>query len=99
MQLATIGYEGAALADFISTLVAAGIERVVDVQAQKGLFEAIGRAIPRHPCPYSFVYRYRDDDGPHDGTCQDWETEATFFQRLKEMGSEQEALDRMQQVW
>ncbi|MBA3880348.1 MAG: hypothetical protein C0500_11605 [Sphingobium sp.] len=32
MQLATIGYEGASLADFISTLVTAGIERVVDVR-------------------------------------------------------------------
>lgn len=32
MQLATIGYEGAALADFISTLLAAGVERVVDVR-------------------------------------------------------------------
>jgi hypothetical protein len=67
------------------------------IQAQKGLFEAIGRIIPRDPCPYNFVYRYRDDDGPHDGTCQDWETEATFFRRLKEMVSEQEALNWMQQ--
>jgi uncharacterized protein (DUF488 family) len=32
MQLATIGYEGAMLADFISTLEAAGVERVVDVR-------------------------------------------------------------------
>jgi len=67
------------------------------LEAQTGLFEAMGRIIPRDPCPYSFVYRYRDDDGPHDGTCQDWETEATFFRRLKEMVSEQEALNWMQQ--
>lgn len=32
MQLATIGYEGATLVDFISTLEAAGVERVVDVR-------------------------------------------------------------------
>lgn len=32
MQLATIGYEGAAIGDFISTLLAAGVERVVDVR-------------------------------------------------------------------
>lgn len=32
MQLATIGYEGAALPDFIATLAAAGVERVVDVR-------------------------------------------------------------------
>lgn len=67
------------------------------IAAQKGLFEAIGRAIPRDPCPYDFVYRYRDEDGVHNGTCQDWETEATFFRRLKEMVSEQAALNWMQQ--
>lgn len=32
MQLATIGYEGSALTDFIATLLAAGIERVIDVR-------------------------------------------------------------------
>jgi uncharacterized protein (DUF488 family) len=32
MLLATIGYEGASLADFISTLIAAGVERVIDVR-------------------------------------------------------------------
>lgn len=32
MQLATIGYEGASLADFIATLLAAEVERVVDVR-------------------------------------------------------------------
>ncbi len=66
------------------------------IEAQTGMFEAIGRIIPREPCPYNFVYRYRDDDGTHTGTCQDWETEATFFHRLREMGSEQAALDWMQ---
>jgi hypothetical protein len=44
--------------------------------------------IPREPCPYSFVYRYRDDDGEHEGTCQDWETEATFFRRRAETNTE-----------
>jgi len=67
------------------------------IEAQKGLFEAIGRALPRNPCPYEFVYRFRDDDGIHIGTCQDWETETTFFRRLQEMASEQAALDWMQQ--
>jgi uncharacterized protein (DUF488 family) len=32
IQLATIGYEGASLADFISTLAAAGVMRVIDVR-------------------------------------------------------------------
>lgn len=67
------------------------------IAAQKGLFEAIGRTIPREPCPYEFVYRYRDDDGLHNGTCQDWETEATFFRCLRDLTSEQAAIDWMQQ--
>lgn len=33
MQIATIGYEGASLADFISTLMAARVRRVIDVRA------------------------------------------------------------------
>ena len=32
IQLATIGYEGASLADFISTLATAGVRRVIDVR-------------------------------------------------------------------
>ena len=67
------------------------------IAAQKGLFAVIGREIPREPCPYNFIYRYRDDDGPHDGTCQDWETETTFLRRLAESASERAALDWMQQ--
>lgn len=53
-------------------------------------------AIPVAVCPYDFKYRYRDDDGLHDGTCQDWETEATFLRRRRET-SEVEALDWMMQ--
>jgi uncharacterized protein (DUF488 family) len=32
MQLATIGYEGTSLADFIAALVTVGVERVVDIR-------------------------------------------------------------------
>lgn len=32
MKLATIGYEGASLPDFLSTLLSAGVEQVVDVR-------------------------------------------------------------------
>ncbi|WP_232824538.1 hypothetical protein, partial [Blastomonas sp. UPD001] len=67
------------------------------IAAQAGLFEAIGRIIPRDPCPFDFVYRYRDDDGDHTGTCQDWETEATFFARRREMATEREAVAWMLQ--
>lgn len=66
------------------------------IKAQTSLFDAVGRMISRDPCPYSFIYRYRDDDGLHEGTCQDWETEATFFRRRSE-SSEEAALDWMQE--
>lgn len=45
--------------------------------------------------PFLFKYTYRDDDGVHTGTCQDWETEATFLKRRSEFGSEKQALDWM----
>jgi len=51
--------------------------------------------IPSRTSPYAFKYRYRDDDGVHVGTCQDWETEQTFLVRRKDQGSEQAALDWM----
>jgi hypothetical protein len=56
------------------------------------------QVIPREPCPYSFIYRYRDDDGQHEGTCQDWETEATFFRRRSET-NEKSALDWMNNMF
>jgi hypothetical protein len=49
--------------------------------------------LPTRTCPYEFHYRYRDDDRVKEGTCQDWETEQTFFARLKELASEQAAVD------
>lgn len=33
MKIFTIGYEGATMADFLATLTAAGVERVIDVRA------------------------------------------------------------------
>lgn len=54
--------------------------------------------IPYNPCPFRFLYRYRDADGEHEGTCQDWETETTFFRWSRAYG-EQEALQRMQKVF
>ena len=50
--------------------------------------------IPYEPCPFKFKYRYRTDDGQREGTCQDWEIEATFFKWSKLYG-EQGALDAM----
>ena len=65
-----------------------------NLRDQKDLF-AIQKLLPREACPYIFKYRYRDADGEHEGTCQDWETEATFLRRRSEMSSETLALEWM----
>lgn len=52
------------------------------------------RLPPREPAPYAFFYSYRDDDGPHECRCHDWEMEATFFRRRQAFG-EQGALASM----
>jgi hypothetical protein len=65
------------------------------LRAQDDLFKPGMSLIPQRACPYSFKYRYRCDDGEREGTCQDWETEQTFFRRLRDQASEQAALDWM----
>ncbi len=54
--------------------------------------------IPLEPCPFQFKYHYQTDDGDREGTCQDWETDATFFKWSKHYG-EAEALKNMQRVF
>lgn len=54
--------------------------------------------LPLEPCPFKFKYRYKTDDGDREGTCQDWETDATFFHWRKRYGEEQ-ALQQMQHVF
>lgn len=49
---------------------------------------------PLQPCPYEFKYRYVIDEGEREGTCQDWETDATFFYWRKRYG-ETQALEMM----
>ena len=64
------------------------------LRAQTDMF-APAQMVPMRTCPYLFKYRYRDEEGSHEGTCQDWETEQTFFARLRDQASEQAALDWM----
>jgi hypothetical protein len=64
------------------------------LRAQQDLF-APPSLLPMRTCPFEFKYRYRDEDGIHEGTCQDWETEQTFFARRRDQGSERNALDWM----
>lgn len=53
-------------------------------------------SVPVRACPYEFKYSYRTEDGQREGTCQDWETEATFF-KWKNRYGEHNALEMMQE--
>jgi hypothetical protein len=68
---------------------------VYEQMRQQQDFFSQGNLIPREACPFVFKYRYRDADGEHIGTCQDWETEATFLRRRSEVLSEVRALEWM----
>ena len=65
--------------------------------AQPDLFNT-APLIPYSPAPYKFKYQYRTEDGKREGTCQDWEIEATFFNWSHEYG-EAEALTRIEKVF
>jgi hypothetical protein len=54
--------------------------------------------LPYEPCPYRFKYDYETKDGKRTGTCQDWETEATYFNWRKHY-SEADAIKHMQSRW
>ena len=56
------------------------------------------QVVPYKPCPYAFRYEYDTADGRRTGSCQDWETEATFFNWMKLYG-EEKALEMMQKRW
>jgi hypothetical protein len=66
------------------------------LRAQTDLFAK--QTTPYQPCPYRFRYRYRTEDGERFGTCQDWETEATFFNWSRQYG-EAHAADAVQRVF
>ena len=78
-----------------------------DIKAEKELFASIraqddlfAKQVTNNynPCPYNFKYRYRTDDGPREGTCQDWEIEATYHNWSREYG-EARALADMERVF
>jgi len=71
--------------------------RFADLHAQSDLFNT-KPLIPYLPCPFRFQYRYEIDDGVRNGTCQDWEIEATFYKWRRAYG-EQRALAEMQRVF
>jgi hypothetical protein len=72
-------------------------EKFRALAAQADLFNSTP-LIPFDPCPYDFKYAYTTDDGDREGTCQDWETDATFYNWKHHYG-EQKALEYMQNVF
>ena len=81
-----------------------GAEKLAAQQAKIDAFHAqddmfIPRPIvPARACPYEFQYVYRTEDGDREGTCQDWETEATFF-KWRNLHNEQWAIDEMRRMF
>jgi hypothetical protein len=67
------------------------------LRSQTDLFNS-SPIIPYHPCPYQFKYKYRTEDGKREGTCQDWEVEATYFNWLKLYG-DTKTLEQMKKVF
>ena len=72
-------------------------QRFERLHAQQDMFKT-KPIIPYQPCPYNFKYRYQTDDGLREGTCQDWEIEATFFNWARHYGEER-ALVEMRRVF
>ena len=64
-----------------------------------GLFGATNKAfVPRKVAPHSFKYKYETKDGKREGTCQDWELEATFLKWRQKYG-EQDTLAKMKHTF
>jgi len=49
--------------------------------------------VPYEPSPYTFKYTYEIQDGSREGTCQDWEIEATFLKWRRLYGEERALLN------
>jgi hypothetical protein len=71
--------------------------RIAQLHSQADLFNS-QTLIPRTPCPYKFKYVYHDADKERTATCQDWETEATFF-KWRNLYGEDKALEDMSRVF
>ncbi|MER9074699.1 hypothetical protein NKH80_18085 [Mesorhizobium sp. M0904] len=64
-------------------------------QEANSLFGFLGKdLVPYEPAPFLFKYKYQTADGPREGTCQDWEIEATFL-KWRRLYGEAETLRKM----
>lgn len=68
----------------------------VAAKAQADMF--VKPVLPYEPCPFLFRYGYTTDDGYREGTCQDWEIEATYFKWSRLYG-EEAALKEIRKVF
>jgi hypothetical protein len=75
--------------------LAAVARRIIRAELARRRARASARVCNLSPAPYKFKYGYRTEDGSRQGTCQDWEIEATFFKWSKDYG-ESKALEFMQ---
>ncbi|MFZ3034698.1 MAG: hypothetical protein WA138_11880 [Parvibaculum sp.] len=73
------------------------IEKFAELRRQSDIFTKVP-IVPYEPCLYRFKYKYQTDDGEREGTCQDWELEATFFNWQKRYGTET-ALAEIQRIF
>lgn len=68
-------------------------------QEASGLFGHLAKGlVPYEPSPYSFKYRYDTEEGSREGTCQDWEIEATFLSWRRRYG-EIATIKKMQELF
>lgn len=66
------------------------------LHAQSELFN-VRHLVPPEPCPYRFKYAYELDEGIREGTCEDWETETTYFRWRQKYGEERALADMRQE--
>jgi hypothetical protein len=64
--------------------------------SQQDLFDEELAAI--EPCPFKFRLRFRDASGWHDHQCEDWETEAAFW-NIRRTHGESEALRHLDEEY
>lgn len=67
-----------------------------DLARQKTMFDKELAAL--EPCPIRFTMHYDDADGPHNKTCADWETHATF-KKFSQLYGEKQAIEHLQKTY
>ncbi|MBE7183710.1 MAG: hypothetical protein INR68_04810 [Methylobacterium mesophilicum] len=76
-----------------------GLFREWHRQELEGLFGHLSKDIvPYQPSPYAFKYQYEMNGKVREGTCQDWEIEATFLKWSKLYG-ERDTLQKMTELF